>query len=396
MSDKYQRNDKINYLPVYNRWPVTLVKGKGAYVWDSDNKKYIDALAGIAVNSVGHCHPKVVKAIQKQSKKLIHISNFYLSKPQARLAKELTKLSGFDRVFFSNSGAEANETAFKIARKYASSKGRGGTIISFEGCFHGRTLATIATGKRKYQEGFDPIPKGFVQLPFNNIDAVKKIISSDIAAFIIEPVQGEGGIHIADYNFLVELREICNNHDIVLIFDEIQCGMGRTGEFFAYEHYQVKPDILTLAKALGGGFPVSATLFNEKITQGVQFGDHGTTFGGNPLACAAALAAIKTIKKEKLVNRSKMLGEKIKLKIENLAKTEGAIKEIRGIGLMIGIELNFEGRPVVVKLLKKGILGNVTADNVIRLVPPLTIKEKEIEYVVKEVFNCIKEVKKDA
>lgn len=392
-TDPSQKLDRNFYLPVYRRYPLTLVKGKGAYVWDADGKKYIDALAGIAVNSVGHCHPKVVKAIQKQAGALMHISNFYLSKPQAKLAKKLTQLSGLNRAFFSNSGAEANEAAIKIARKYAKSIGRGGTIISFEGCFHGRTMATIAAGKKQYQDGFEPIPKGFVQIPYNDIEAFKKVLSSDIAAVILEPVQGEGGVRAADKSFLNELNIICKRENIMMIFDEIQCGMGRTGKMFAYEHYDILPDILTLAKALGGGFPVGATLVKEKVAEAIQFGDHGTTFGGNPLACSAALASIKAITQGDLLKRTAKLGNKTIKKLKDFAASERCIKEIRGMGLMIGIELNFPGRPIVEKLINKGILGNVTADKVLRLLPPLIIKEKDLDKVVTTLIQTIKEEK---
>lgn len=393
---KTRQVDTNYYVPFFNRYPVTIAKGKGANIWDADGKKYIDALAGIAVNSVGHCHPTVVKAIKKQAEKLMHISNFYVSMPQAKLAKKLVQLSGLNKAYFSNSGAEANETAYKIARKYAKQRGRGPTIISFEGCFHGRTLANIKTGSTKYQKGFEPLPKGFVQLPFNNIEAFKKILSNDLAAVIIEPVQGEGGVNMADISFMKELDMICKKEDILLILDEIQCGMGRTGKMFAYENYGIIPDMVTLAKALGGGFPISATLIKEKIVESINHGDHGTTFGGNPLACAAALATIKVIENEKLPKKAAKLGEKIKQQFINYAENEPCIKEVRGIGLMIAIELTFPGRPVVEKLLKKGILGNVTADNTLRLLPPLVITENQLNKVADSIIKTIKEVKPKA
>ncbi|MBN2521067.1 MAG: aspartate aminotransferase family protein [Bacteroidales bacterium] len=392
---KYQQIDKLFYAPFFNRYKICLKKGKGVYVWDSEGKKYIDVMAGVAVNSVGHCHPKVVKAIKKQAGRLIHISNFYVSENQARLAKKLADLSGLDRAFFSNSGAEANEAAFKMARKYAKSVGRGGTIVSFEGSFHGRTLATIAAGKKKFQEGFEPIPGGFIQIPFNNIDSFKSVLSNDIASIIIEPVQGEGGIHLAKKEYIKELFLICKRENIVIIFDEIQCGMGRTGKFFAFEHFDIKPDILTLAKALGGGFPIGATLCTEEISKSINYGDHGSTFGGNPLACAAALASIKVIEKENLVEKARIIGEHILARLQTLAKIHHDIIEVRGLGLMIGIEIAFPGRPVVEKLLQKGILGNFTADNVLRLLPPLIIKEKELNHVVNRLMQAIVETKNE-
>jgi len=393
--DTTQKTDKKYYAPFFNRYPITLTKGKGTRVWDSDGNKYIDALAGIAVNSVGHCHPKIVKAIKKQASELMHISNFYVSKPQANLAKKLVELSGLQRAFFSNSGAEANEAAIKIARKYGSKNGKSGTIVSFEGCFHGRTLATIATGKKKFQEGFEPVPEGFLQIPFNNIEAFKKIINKNIAGIIIEPVQGEGGINIADKKYLQELVLLCKKENIVVILDEVQCGMARTGKFFAFEHYDVKPDIITMAKALGGGFPIGATLCSEEIAKTINYGDHGTTFGGNPLACSAALATINTIEKDNIIEKTETLGKKTLNKLKEIAKKEDSIVDVRGLGLMMAIELNFSGRPIVERLIKKGILGNVTADKVLRLLPPLIIKEKELNYVVNILIQTIKEIKNE-
>ena len=369
----FQELDHKYYLPTFNRFPITIIKGKGSRVWDDNGREYIDAMAGIAVNSAGHCHPHVVKAIQSQAEDLIHISNFYLSKPQALLSEKLAELSGLKRVFFANSGAEANEGAVKLARKYAHTNNRGGKVISFSGCFHGRTLATIAMGKKKMQEGFEPIPEGFSIIPFNDIEAVKEAVSDDVAAFIIEPVQGEGGIHITDKQFMKQLREICDKENILLIFDEIQCGMGRTGEFFAKEHYGVQPDILTSAKALGSGVPISAILTNEKVSEVIGFGDHGTTFGGNPLATAAALAAIEVIEDENLTKQAAEKGEWMRNQILNNNPEKYGIKEVRGLGLMIGIEFEFETKPIVFKMLEKGVLANATAENVLRFVPPLVI-----------------------
>ncbi|MFP4619735.1 MAG: aspartate aminotransferase family protein [Bacteroidales bacterium] len=377
----FQELDKKYYLPTFNRFPVTLIKGKGSRVWDDNGREYIDAMAGIAVNSAGHCHPRIVEAIQRQAEDLIHISNFYLSKPQALLSEKLSTLSGLSRVFFANSGAEANEGAVKLARKYAHAHNRGGTVISFSGCFHGRTLGTIAMGKKKMQEGFEPIPQGFGMIPFNDIEAVKETVNEDVAAFIIEPVQGEGGIHIAGKDFMRQLREICDQHNILLIFDEIQCGMGRTGAFFAKEHFGVQPDMLTSAKALGSGVPISALLANEKVSQVIGFGDHGTTFGGNPLATAAALAAIGVIEDEGLVKQAAEKGEWMRNQIQNNTPEKYGIEEVRGLGLMIGVELAFEAKPIVSRMLEKGVLANATADNVLRFVPPLNITYNELKTV---------------
>ncbi len=387
----YNELDKKYYLQTFKRYPLTFDYGKGSRIWDVEGHEYIDMLGGIAVNSVGHCHPKVVKAIQDQAAKLIHISNFYLSEPQVMLSKKLVELSGLDRVFFSNSGAESVEGAIKIARKYAHSKGRGGNIISFENSFHGRTLATIASGKKAYQKGFEPIPQGFMQVSFNDMESVKKAVDNHTAAIIIEPIQGEGGVNVVDKTFLKALRTFCDDQNIVLIFDEIQCGMGRTGKMFAKEHFGVEPDIMTLAKALGSGVPIGAILSNEKVSAAIDFGDHGTTFGGNPLVCAVALATIEVLESENLLKQAAEKGNWLMAEI--LALKNPDIKEIRGKGLMIGVEFNFETKPLVQKMLENGVLANATADNVLRLVPPLNISYDDLEKVMEVLTKSLKELK---
>ncbi len=387
--------DQNVYLQVYKRFPLALKKGKGVYVKDFNGKKYLDAFAGIAVNSLGHAHPEVVKAITKQAQKLIHISNFYVSKPQVELSKKLLKTSGMERVFFANSGAEAVEGAIKLARKYATSKGKKGNIISMEGCFHGRTLGTIATGKKKYQTGFEPIPGGFKQVPFNDIQKLTEAVDKDTAAIIIEPIQGEGGINIATKEFLEAARKLSVDHDAVLIFDEVQSGVGRTGKFFAYEHTGIQPDIVTLAKSLGSGIPIGAVLLKQHVADAIDYGQHGTTFGGNPLACAAALATIEVLKKEKLIEKAAKKGEYMMKQLNELAPYIPVIKEVRGKGLMIGIELTTDGREVVQKMLEKGILANVTAEKVIRFVPPLIITKKEIDQIMDVFVKSVKEVTKN-
>jgi acetylornithine/N-succinyldiaminopimelate aminotransferase len=384
--------DKKQYLQTFSRYPITLERGEGSHVWDIEGNEYIDVLGGIAVNALGHNHPKLVQAIQNQASKLLHISNFYLSVPQAMLSKKLIALSGLNRVFFTNSGAESVEGAIKISRKYAHSIGRGGEIISFDGSFHGRTLATIATGKAKMQKGFEPIPLGFKKVPFNDIDAVKQAVSNETAAILIEPIQGEGGINVADASFLKNLRTYCDEQNIVLIFDEIQCGVGRTGKMFAKDHYGVQPDIMTLAKALGGGVPIGAILSNEKVSSAMEFGDHGTTFGGNPLVCAASLAVLETIELENLLEESEKKGQWLRREIEKLNIPN--IKEIRGKGLMLGIEFDFETKPLVAKMLEKGVLANATANNVLRLVPPLNITMTDLKRVVEVIYESIIEMKK--
>lgn len=383
--------DQKHYLPTFKRFPVAICCGSGSRVRDMEGKEYIDALAGIAVNNVGHCHPKVVKAIHSQAGKLMHISNFFVSPPQVELSERLTKLSGLERVFFTNSGAESVEGAIKIARKYAHSKGRGGNILSFNGSFHGRTMATIATGKKKVQEGFDPIPSGFIQVPFNDFEAVEKAVDHETAAILIEPIQGEGGINEADTEFLKQLRALCDREDIVLIFDEIQCGIGRTGKMFAKDLYGVQPDIMTLAKGLGGGTPIGAILSNEKVSSAIDFGDHGTTFGGNPLVCAASLAVLDVIEEEDLTAQAREKGEWFGKKIQQLG--EDSIKKIKGKGLMIGLEFDFETKPLVMEMLEMGVIANATANNVLRIVPPLNISYEDLQSIIDTMVKAIEKVK---
>jgi len=388
-------DDKKYYLQVYARYPLALKKGKGAIVWDVDGNKYLDAFSGIAVNSLGHAHPAVVKAIYKQAKRLIHISNFYASEPQVELSKKLVEISGMDRAFFCNSGAEAMEGAFKLARKYAHKQGKGGTIISMENCFHGRTLATIAAGKEIYQKGFEPIPAGFMKVPFNNFEALTNAVTDDTAAIVIEPIQGEGGIFTAGKEYLSKVRALCDEKNIVLIFDEIQCGIARTGTFFGYEHIGVMPDIITMAKGLAAGFPIGGILLKQKVADSIGFGEHGTTFGGNPLACAAGLATVNITSNPKFLQKVKEKGDYMLELLREKAKNNAAIKDIRGTGLMIGVELDIEGRNVVNEMLKLGVLSNVTAVKTIRLVPPLVISKKEIKKIVDVLFKALEEVQKN-
>ena len=371
--------DQKYYLPTFKRIPLTFVRGQGSRLWDIEGKEYTDLLAGIAVNNVGHCHPEVVKAVQEQAAELMHISNFFVSPAQVALSELLVKLSGLDRVFFTNSGAESVEGAIKIARRYAHSIGRGGTVISMENSFHGRTLATIATGQSKYQQGFAPIPAGFVQVPFNDLTALEEKISADVAAIIMEPIQGEGGIRPANPEYLKAVRELCDANDILLIFDEIQCGVGRTGNWFAKDHYGVQPDIMTLAKGLGGGFPIGAFLCNERVSNAIQFGDHGTTFGGNPLATAASLATLKVIAEDNLCKEAEQKGAWLIGELEKLKREFSEIKEVRGMGLMIGIEMDRPAAPLVQEFLKRGFIINATGVSVVRLVPPLNISTGDLE-----------------
>ena len=312
----------------------------------------------------------------------MHISNYFVSEPQVRLAEQVTRLSGLPRVFFCNSGVEAVEGAIKIARKHAHAKGRGGSIISMEGSFHGRSLAAIATGSERMQRGFGPMPPGFTSVPFNDIRAVTEAITDETAAVIIEPVQGEGGIHVADGRYLQDLRVLCDRTGVVLIFDEIQCGIARTGRMFAKDVFDVQPDIMTLAKGLGGGFPIGAILSNENVSAAIEFGDHGTTFGGNPLACAAARATLDTLIEEDIPAKAERDGARMRERLDALRVRHSAIRDVRGLGLMIGVDLEYDAKPVMQEMLRRGVLANATAETVLRLVPPLIIGREDLQSVV--------------
>ena len=385
-----QSIDEDHYLPVFKRYPLTIIRGEGSHLWDDQGRSYIDLLAGIAVNSVGHCHPKVVAAVQQQVAQVMHVSNLCLTEPQVRLTQQLTEQSGLERAFFSNSGAEAVEAAFKIARKYAHHHGRGGTIISMEGGFHGRTLATAAAGKPQYQQGFDPIPEGFVRVPFNDIDAVKNAVTNQTAAIIVEPVQWEEGIRVAYQEFLTDLRQLCDEQNIVLIFDEIQCGMARTGKLFAYQKFGVKPDIITLAKALGGGIPIGATLVEQSVANALSRGDHGTTFGGNPVACAAALAVLAVIDEENLVEQTRTTGARAIEYLSDQSSQISSVIGINGMGLMLGIQLNRSARPIVEALLDHGVIASAVGGDTIRLVPPLNISWEELKEGIDTLLKVVK------
>ncbi|PZX52691.1 aspartate aminotransferase family protein [Algoriphagus chordae] len=383
--------DKENYLPTFNRFPLAFIKGKGSRLWDADGKEYIDLLAGIAVNNVGHCHPKVVKAIQEQAAQLMHISNFFVSPQQVALSELLVKISGLDRVFLTNSGAESVEGAIKIARRYGHKHERGGKIISMQNSFHGRTLATIATGQEKYQQGFGPIPTGFAQVPFNDLAAVADAIDIETAAVIVEPIQGEGGVVPAEKAYLEGLRELCDEKGILLIFDEIQCGIGRTGKWFAKDHFGVQPDIMTLAKGLGGGAPIGALLCNEKVASAIEFGDHGTTFGGNPLVAASAIATIEVINDEQLCKRASETSEWLQGKLAELITKHDELESVRGLGLMLGVKMKSEAKPYVLRLLEEGIVANATAGNILRLVPALNISRDELNIFLEKLDEILSE-----
>ncbi|MGD9328781.1 MAG: aspartate aminotransferase family protein [Cyclobacteriaceae bacterium] len=387
--DSTQELENSYHFDLYRRIPVTLVKGKGIYVWDSKGDKYLDFLSGIAVNALGHSHPAVIKAIRNQAQKLIHTSNIYYTVPQARLAKLLCGLSGYERVFFCNSGLEANEAAIKLARKIGNIKGKKGSIVSFTGGFHGRSLASISMGSEKLQKGFGPLPEGFQKLPFNDLKAAKENINKDTIAVFVEAVQGEGGVIPADRNFITGLQQHCQEHDVLLIFDEIQTGFGRTGNLFGFMHYGVKPDIITVAKALGGGFPIGALLTTEEISKGFDYGDHGTTYGGNPLACNVAETVVTTIINKELIGNAQKLGTYMLDRLEKLSRKLPIINEVRGLGLMVGIELKVPCRPIMIKMLERGFLVNCTAEKTIRLLPPLIVRKREIDSLIKNLYRVL-------
>ncbi len=390
-----KKADKYHF-DLYGRYPIALVKGKGSKVWDDERNEYIDALAGIAVNSLGHCHPRIVKTIQKQAERLMHVSNFYYNEPQSDLAEKLVKLSGLGRVFFCNTGAEAVEGSIKLARKYAFNKGKTGTIISMDNSFHGRTLGTIALGKDKYQAGFHPMPSGFKRVPFNDVKALQESVNEETIGIILEPIQGEGGIVAASPEYMKTASNLCDKFDIPLIFDEVQCGIARTGKMFAYQHYGVEPDILALAKALGSGFPIGAVVAKENVAKALEHGNHGTTYGGNPLACAVALETLNVMEDENICEMARVRGDYLMTRIKDISTNWKAIKEVRGKGLMIGVELAFPGAEVVKEMLNRGVLSNCASNNVIRIVPPLIITKDEIDKVVDVLVESIKVVEKNA
>jgi len=379
----------------YARYPVVLVRGKGTRVWDLEGEEYLDFVSGLAVCNLGHCHPRVVKTIQGQAEKLIHVSNFYYIEPQVQLASLLCKYSFADKVFFCNSGAEANEGAFKLARKFGKEKtGKDRyEIITMEGSFHGRTLATLtATGQEKFHKGYEPLMPGFKYVPFNDIGAVKKAIDPKTCAVMVEPIQGEGGVNCPSEGYLKALREICDENKLLLMFDEVQVGMGRTGKLFAYEHEGVEPDILTLAKSLAGGVPIGALLIKKEISDGFKPGDHASTFGGNPLASAAGVAALTAILEEGMLENCRKMGDYFLSELDKMKNKFPFIKEVRGKGLILGMELKMDGSSMVKEMLKKRVLINCTMGNVLRFLPPLIVTREEIDRVVAalgEVFsNC--------
>ncbi len=381
-------------MSTYKRLPIQFERGEGIWLWDTENKQYMDALSGIAVCGLGHAHPAVTKAITEQAGKLVHTSNLYGIPLQEQLADRLCGLANMDRVFFSNSGAEANEAAIKIARLFGHSKDINcPAIIVLENSFHGRTMATLtATGNRKVQAGFEPLVSGFIRVPYNDLEAIKTVAAnnSDAVAVLVEPVQGEGGINIPDAGYLEGIRKLCDENDWLMMLDEIQTGMGRTGKWFAYQHNDIQPDVVTLAKALGNGVPIGACLARGKAAEMMQPGSHGTTFGGNPLACHAAQAVLDTMEQDKLVMQAEKLGQQMVKGFTKTLKHLEGVKEIRGSGLMIGIELDQPCTELVSEALSQGLLINVTAERVVRLLPPLITTEKQADMIVKQVSDLIR------
>lgn len=379
-----EKSDKY-IMKTYGRYPIVPARGEGCRLWDVDGKEYLDFLGGVAVNNLGHCHPKVVAALQKQAAELIHCSNYYQIPQQIELAELLCSHSFADKAFFCNSGAEANEAAIKLARKY--SRDTYGPeryeIITAADSFHGRTMATVsATGQEKVQRFFDPLLHGFKHVPFNDVAALEAAVTPTTCAIMLEPIQGEGGINMPSPGYFEAVRDICDRHGLLLIFDEVQVGMGRTGKLFAYEHFGVTPDIMTLAKALAGGAPIGTMLAKDKFAVAFVPGTHGSTFGGNPLVCAAAIATIRTILEDGLLNRCEEIGEYLTGELEALGKKYSFVKEVRGVGLMIGMSLSIPGADIVKKGHDRGVLLNVTHDTVLRFVPALIVTKQEIDAMI--------------
>ena len=367
------------FINTFTRQPIVLDHGEGVKVWDIDGNEYVDMFAGIAVNCLGHNHPKLVKAIQDQAEKLIHISSIYYNEPALIYAKRLVDKTGFDRIFYANSGAEANEGAIKLAVKYTGKS----EVISTVESFHGRTIMTLAaTGHEHYHEPFKSIlPKGFINVPYNDLEAIKEAVTENTAAIIVEPIQGEGGVNVPDIEYLKGIEKICKENDIVFIVDEVQTGFGRCGTLFAHELFDVKPDIMTMAKGIGGGVPMGGILATEKVASAFVPGDHGTTFGGGPLVAAAANAVLDAFDEENILDNVNEVGEYFISELKKLDKE--IIADVRGKGLMVGIELTKPGAEYVDKLREAGFLINCTADKVLRFVPPLTITKSEIDQFVK-------------
>lgn len=382
----------MTLMNTYGNRTTTLVRGEGPYVWDSEGKRYLDALSGIAVCGLGYSHPVVTKAITEQASKLLHVSNLYNIEPQIAAGKALVEISGMDNIFFSNSGAEANEAALKLARKFGQEKGISAPeVITTENSFHGRTMATLsATGNKKIKVGFAPLVSGFVHVPYDDIEAIKAAATPNTVAVMVEPVQGEGGVRVPSSDYLPALRKLCDDRGWLLILDEIQTGNGRTGKYFAYQHFGILPDVVTTAKGLGNGVPIGACLARGQAATIFHPGNHGSTFGGNPLACSAALAVVKTITEQSLPEQASRLGMRMLNNFRTALTDVPGIVDIRGSGLMIGIQLNKDCPELVEKAKEVGLLINVTAGSTIRLLPPLIISDDQADEIVSTLVELIK------
>lgn len=393
LTEELERQASKFLMDTYARLPLSIVRGRGCSVYDAEGREYLDCVAGIAVNVLGHAHPDLITAIEQQARQLIHTSNLYYSEPQVRLARRLLELSFGDKVFFGNSGAEANEAAIKLARKYSTDKFgvQRYEIITMKNSFHGRTLATLtATGQEKVQKGFAPLPGGFSYAEFNDIASVKSRITDRTAAIMLEPIQGEGGVTVASGTYMEQLRALCTEREILLIFDEVQTGIGRTGNMFAYQHFGIHPDIMTLAKGLGGGLPIGACIATDEVAKAFGPGTHASTFGGNPLSCAAASAVLATLTDGGLLEKSRVVGAYLAKGLQELASRIRLITDVRGIGLLQGIELSIDGKPLVQDCQARKVLINCTMDRVLRFVPPLVITQSDIDRllsVLSDVLN---------
>jgi len=389
--ERIEKLYKEHVVPTYTQSPLCIVKGEGARVWDIEGTEYLDFFPGWAVSGIGHCPKRVVAAVKKQLKKVIHVSNNYMNELQPLLARKIVEHSFDGKVFFANSGAEANEAAVKLARKYG--KGARYEIITMEKSFHGRTLAMIAaTGQEKVKAGFAPLPEGFITVPYNDIESLKKVITDKTVAIMLELIQGEGGINIADEGYIQAVRKLCDEKGLLLIFDEVQTGMGRTGQMFAFKKFGVTPDIITLAKSLGGGMPIGAMVAGKGISDALGPGTHASTFGGSPVVCSAALAVFETIEKDGLLENAQRMGAYFTEKVNNMKEEFPFIKSVRNIGLMIGIQLSVEGDPVFKACFKKGLLINCTQKTVLRIMPPLNVGAEEMD----RALNILREAFKEA
>jgi acetylornithine aminotransferase len=388
------RGDKV-IAKTYGRYPLVPVRGEGCRLWDADGKAYLDFLAGVAVNNLGHCHPEVVKALQDQAAQLLHCSNYYHIPAQIELAELLCHNSFADRAFFCNSGAEANEAAFKLARKFSREKHGEGRfeIITALASFHGRTIGGIsATGQEKVRAGYEPMVPGFSYVPFGDIAALRAAVTDRTCAIMLEPVQGEGGVNVPPADYLQQVRQLCDDRQLLLIYDEVQVGCGRTGYLFAYQHDNVEPDIMTLAKALAGGPPIGAMLTREAIGESFGPGSHGSTFGGNPLMAAAGVATMQVLLEGRVLHNCTVMGAYLRLRLEELQKAFPCIREVRGRGLILGMELTIPGNDLVIKAMQRGLLINCTVGNVLRFVPPLVVSRAEIDEAMEILAGIFKEI----